>query len=310
MPSQRDLLARAIRDGCRGELRVDESLSRHTTFGVGGPADLFFLPADLEDLAVSIPLIRDAGLPVLPLGGGTNMLVQDVGFRGLVIGLAGGATQIEIREDEGVAQAGASLQVFSRRCQRAGKTGMEFGCGIPGTVGGAVCGNAGAWGGETWNDLVWVRGTDLRSGEEVGLKKAEVPHSYRHAELPDGLLIVEAGFSLGEGDPAEILERMNRMLTERKTSQPLSNRSSGCMFKNPPGSSAGLLIDRAGAKGWSVGNVSVSEVHANFVVNRGGGSASDVLSLVDRVRDRVRQDSGVELELEVRVVGEQGFEEP
>lgn len=306
--SPRESLVRALRDRCRGELRENESLARHTTFGVGGPADLFFLPADVEDLAVAVPLIRDAGLPVLPLGGGTNMLVRDAGFRGLVVCLTGGATHIEMLPEEGVAQAGASLQVFSRRCQRAGRTGMEFGCGIPGTVGGAIWGNAGAWGGETMDNLIWLRGVDLKSGEEVERKKAEIVHRYRHTDLPDGLLVIEAGFRLGQGDSEDILEQMDRMLSERKASQPLSNRSSGCMFKNPPGTSAGLLIDQAGGKELSVGPVGVSEVHANFVVNQGGGSASDVLALVAQVRDRVRQASGVELEMEVRVVGEQGFE--
>lgn len=306
--SRRDALAREIRAQCRGELRVDEPLSAHTAFGVGGPADLFFLPADLDDLARAVPLMRDAGVPVLPIGGGTNMLVRTAGFRGLAICLTQGAARIRIEADLAHVQAGASLQVLSRRCGRAGRTGLEFGCGIPGTVGGAIRGNAGAWGGETLHRLLWLRGVDVASGADVRLEKAEIPFGYRHADLPDGLLVVEAAFQLAEDDPEAVEQRMDEMLARRRTSQPLGDRNAGCVFKNPPGTSAGLLIDRAGCKGLAEGGMAVSDVHANFVVNRGGGSAEDVLALVAQVRERVRREAGIALALELRVVGEQGIE--
>lgn len=301
-------LTRELQTQCRGALRLNEPLAKHTTFGVGGPADLFFLPADLDDLAIAIPLIRDAGLPVLPLGGGTNTLVRDAGFRGLIICLNDGAKNIRFHQNEGIVQAGASTQVFSRRCQRTGKTGFEFGCGIPGTIGGAIYGNAGAWGGETLNRFIWLQGVDFLTGQDIHLKKTNISFGYRHTRLPEHLIIVEAAFQLDDGDPETILANMERMLAERKASQPLWNRSSGCMFKNPPGTSAGLLIDKAGCKGLTVGAVEVSNIHANFIVNTGGNSAEDVLKLIEQVRQRVLQIHGIVLETEVQIIGEHGLE--
>ena len=301
---QRDLLARELEARCRGKLRRDEPLGKHTTFGLGGAGDLFFAPADLDDLSRAVPLIKDAGLPIFPLGGGTNTLVRDGGFRGLVISLTAGARQIDIGDDEVIAQAGASTQRMARQCQRAGKTGLEFGCGIPGSIGGAIRGNAGAWGGETLDHLTGLRGIDLKTGEEIYLAQSDIAFGYRHADLPADLLIVEAGFRVREGDPQVIAATMDRMLAERKHAQPLSNRSSGCIFKNPPGHSAGALIDSAGCKGMVVGAVEVSDIHANFMVNLGGHSAADVLALIARVRDRVFRVHNIELEAEVRIVGD------
>ena len=286
---------------------------QHTTFGVGGPADLFFLPADAEDLASTLELIKEADVPVLPVGGGTNMLVKDAGFRGVVICLTDGMTDISFDQDGARVEAGASTQVFSRRCQREGRSGMAFGCGIPGTVGGAIRGNAGAWGGETFDDLVWIRGIDLNSAHEMTLKKSEVGHDYRRSDLAKDFLVLEAAFELGEKDPVEIQAEMDQMLAERKASQPVWQRNAGCVFKNPDGSSAGLLIDRTGCKGMSVGNVSVSDVHANFMVidtgaGNGGVTAADILKLIERVRTHVHDREGVNLETEVRIVGEFGIE--
>lgn len=308
--SKQNLLAREIGARCRGELLVDEPLKKHTHFGLGGPADLFFRPADMDDLIAAVPLVLDSEQLVLPVGGGTNMLVSDAGFRGLVICLAGGLSGMAFESDQGIAQAGASLQVFSRRCQRAGRTGMEFGCGIPGTVGGAIRGNAGAWGGQIMERTAWLRGLNLRSGEALELQSDSISFSYRRTDLPAGFLIVEAGFVLEEDDPGTVQARMDEMLANRRSSQPLWARNAGCIFKNPPGTSAGLLIDRAGCKGLSVGNVEVSDVHANFIVNRGGGTAADVLSLVRTVQERVQKAFGIEMSMEVRVVGEQGIENP
>ena len=308
--SKRNALAREIRARCRGELLVDEPLKKHTHFGMGGAADLFFRPADMDDLVTAVPLVLDSQLQVLALGGGTNLLVSDAGFRGLVICLTGGLSGMAVESDQGIAQAGASLQVFSRRCQRAGRTGMEFGCGIPGTVGGAVWGNAGAWGGQILERTAWLRGLDLRSGDALELQRESISFSYRRTDLPAGFLIVEAGFFLEEDDPAMVQARMDEMLAQRRSSQPLWERNAGCIFKNPPGTSAGLLIDKAGCKGLSVGDVEVSDVHANFIVNRGGGTSADVLSLAQMVQEKVRQAFGIEMNMEVCVVGERGIENP
>ena len=301
-------LTEALRSISRGRLMENESLAQHTTFGVGGRADLFFLPADPEDLATSLPVIREWGVPLLPLGGGTNTLVKDAGFRGIVVSLTDGLTGMEVEGGEARVEAGTSTQVFSRRCQRVGRAGFEFGCGIPGTIGGAVRGNAGAWGGETFDSLKWIRGVDIDSALEVTLGKQDIVHTYRRVDLPKSYLILEAAFALSEDDPGAIQSRMDQMLEERRARQPLSMRNAGCVFKNPEGLSAGLLIDRSGCKGLSVGNVSVSEVHANFLVTKGGITTADVLKLIELVRERVIHAEGVELETEVRIVGEYGVE--
>lgn len=301
-------LARKIQEKCRGVLKLQEPLSLHTHLGMGGPADLFFLPADLDDLSSSLPAVLNAGVPVLPLGGGTNMLARSGGFRGLVICLSDGAQRIDVQQGSATAQAGASLQVLSRQCQRMGGAGLEFGCGIPGTVGGALKGNAGAWGGETMDRLEWLAGVDLVSGEQVRLAQAEVPYRYRWTGLAASLLILEAGFRLDEDDPADIEARMDEMLAQRKASQPLWNRNAGCIFKNPANTSAGLLIDQAGCKGLSSGGATISDLHANFIVNRGDATPEDVLSLIDLVRERVLRTHGVALETEVRIVGAHGVE--
>lgn len=303
-----ELLAAALRRVAKGKVLEGEPLAKHTTWGVGGPADVMFLPGSAEDLAAALPLITDAEVPVLPIGGGTNMLVKDAGFRGVVIGLMEGMTAIDFDQDGGRVEAGASTQVFSRRCQREGRTGMAFGCGIPGTIGGAIRGNAGAWGGETFDDLLWMRGVDLKSGHEMTLKKDDVRHQYRKAELPKDFLVLESAFALGEGDPVEIQTEMDRMLAERKASQPVWQRNAGCVFKNPEGEAAGLLIDRSGCKKMAVGNVEVSDVHANFMVTTGDISAAEVLQLIERVRERVHDREGIDLETEVRIVGEFGIE--
>lgn len=303
-----ETLAAELKRVAGGRVLEQEPLAKHTTFGVGGPADVFFLPARAEDVAAALPVIKDSGVPVLPIGGGTNMLVKDAGFRGVVIGLTEGMTAIEIDADGGRVEAGASTQVFSRRAQRNGRSGFEWGCGVPGTIGGAVRGNAGAWGGDTFEDLVWIRGLDLNSAVEMTLRKEEIAHGYRKAEIAKDFLILEAAFTLGEGDPDAIQAEMDRMLAERKASQPVWLRNAGCVFKNPDGTSAGLLIDRSGCKGMSIGNVEVSDVHANFLVTKGGITAAEVLQLIERVRQTVHDREGISLETEVRIVGEFGIE--
>jgi UDP-N-acetylmuramate dehydrogenase len=307
MPNvQHDTLIKHLQEKCRGQLRLNEPLSKHTTFGLGGPADLFFLPADLEDLAIAVPILKDANIPILPLGSGTNTLARDAGFRGIVLCLTAGAHKIEVSQS--FVQAGASTQVFSRQCQRAGKTGFEFGCGIPGTIGGAIRGNAGAWGGETFDNLLSIRGINLKTGDDATYKKSDITFAYRRTSFSPDFLIIDASFQLGEDNPDTIQATMTQMLSERKASQPLSNRSPGCIFKNPAKTSAGLLIDQAGCKGLSVGQVQVSDVHANFMINLGGTSADDVLSLINKVTQRVQNVHNITLEPEVRIIGEHGIE--
>ncbi len=299
-----DRLKQELRAICRGEVRFDEPMARHTSFGVGGPADVFVFPGGLDDLRAACQLLASREVPILPLGDGTNMLVSDAGWRGAVVCLTKGLRAISFQGEVGSAQAGASLSVFSRQCQRAGLTGLEWACSVPGTVGGALRGNAGAFGGETFDRLLSVEALETQTGQVIHLKKEDLPHSYRRCDLPPGLLLLRGVFALSGGVPGEIEARMDEILSRRKATQPLYERNAGCIFKNPAGASAGLLIDRAGCKGLGVGGAVVSDLHANFVVNRGGATAADVLTLIERVRQRVRQHAGVELETEVRMIGE------
>jgi len=297
-------LKQELRRVCQGDLRFDEPMARHTSFGVGGPADAFLLPADFDGVRAVCQLLSAREVPILPLGDGTNTLVSDAGWRGAVVCLTKGLRAISFREEAGSAEAGASLSVFSRQCQRAGLTGMEWACSVPGTVGGAMRGNAGAFGGETFDRLLSVEALDTRTGRVIPLKKEDLPHAYRRCDLPEGLLLLRGTFGLAGGRPAEIEARMDDILGRRKATQPLYERNAGCIFKNPAGASAGLLIDRAGCKGLGVGGAVVSDLHANFMVNRGGATARDILALVERIRDRVRRHAGVELETEIRIIGE------
>ncbi|MSS70051.1 MAG: UDP-N-acetylmuramate dehydrogenase [Candidatus Latescibacteria bacterium] len=299
-----DRLKQELRAICRGEVRFDEPMARHTSFGVGGPADALLLPGDLDEVRAVCRRLVSQEIPILPLGDGTNMLVSDAGWRGAVICLTKGLRVISFQEETGSAEAGASLSVFSRQCQRAGLAGMEWACSVPGTLGGAMRGNAGAFGGETFDRLLSVEALDMGTGQTLLLKKEDLPHSYRRCDLPPGLLLLRGAFALAGGRPEEIEARMDDILSRRKATQPLYERNAGCIFKNPAGSSAGLLIDQAGCKGLGVGGAVVSDLHANFMVNRGGATAADVLTLIERIRDRVRQHAGIELETEIRTIGE------
>ena len=289
---------------CRGDIRFDEPMARHTSFGVGGPADVFFYPSDLDEARQVCGVLARHGVPVLPIGDGTNLLVGDPGWRGAAICLTRSMRAISFQEGVGSAEAGASLSVFSRQCQRAGLGGMEFACSIPGTVGGGVRGNAGAFGGETWDRLRTIEALELKTGEILHLTKADVPHGYRRCDFPPDLLLLSVAFELVPDRPEDVQARMEEVLDRRRATQPLYERNAGCVFKNPAETSAGLLIDQAGCKGLSVGRAVVSDLHANFIVNRGGATAADVLRLIDLVRDRVRKSTGVNLQIEIRIAGE------
>lgn len=286
----------------RGRVAYGEPLSRHTSLRIGGPADALVVPADLEDLRALLRFADREGMATLVLGGGSNTLVRDGGFRGVVIILGEPFARLEV---EGAAvRAGAAVRVsrLLAFCSRLGLAGVECLTGIPGTVGGALRGNAGTnagWVSDRLRDVVAV----LRDGALARLAKEDLGFAYRRAALPAGAVITEATFELERGDPAAIRRAISKLLVARNQSQPVESRSAGCMFKNPPGDSAGRLVDAAGMKGARVGDAVVSPVHANFIVNQGRARAADVLGLVEAVRDRVREHAGVTLELEVQIVG-------
>jgi UDP-N-acetylmuramate dehydrogenase len=295
--------AGALAGVVRGRVAYGEPLSRHTSLRIGGPADALVVPADLEDLRALLRFAHGAGIGTLVLGGGSNTLVLDGGFRGVAILLGEAFAGLEA---EGTAvRAGAAVRVsrLLAFCSRRGLSGVECLTGIPGTVGGALRGNAGTrdgWIAERLREAALV----LRDGTMARRARGELAFAYRRAGFPAGAVITEATFELAPGDPAAIRRAISRLLVARNQTQPVEFRSAGCLFKNPPGDSAGRLVDDAGMKGARVGDAVVSTKHANFIINQGRARAADVLALADAVRARVRDHAGVTLELEVQVVGE------
>jgi len=287
----------------RGRVAYGEPLSRHTSLRIGGPADALVVPADREDLCALLRFAHREGIATLVLGGGSNTLVLDGGFRGVAILLGEAFAALEA---EGTAvRAGAAVRVsrLLAFCSRLGLGGVECLTGIPGTVGGALRGNAGTRDG--WiSDRLREVGMVLGDGTAARRARADLGFAYRHATLPAGAVITEGLFDLERGDPAAVRRAISKLLVARNRSQPVESRSAGCMFKNPPGDSAGRLADAAGMKGARVGEAVVSTKHANFILNQGGARAADVLALAAAVRARVRDHAGVTLELEVQVVGE------
>jgi UDP-N-acetylmuramate dehydrogenase len=289
-------------EGLRGELRRDEPLAHHTSWRVGGPARRFYRPADAEDLAVFLRGL-EPGEPLLWLGLGSNLLVSDAGFAGSVIQTQGSLDDLERVAELGIrAGAGASCAKTARFAARAGLSGVEFLAGIPGTLGGALAMNAGAYGGETWASVRQVRTID-RSGAVRLRTPADFRIGYRQVDGPPGEWFLEAELELEPGDPAAGLERIRDLLERRGRAQPIGLPSCGSVFRNPPGDHAARLIEAAGLKGTREGGAQVSEKHANFIINAGGASARDIARLIERVQREVERDSGVKLIPEVRRVG-------
>ena len=284
------------------EVREGEPMSRHTTFRIGGPARLMVLPRTAGEARIVLRTARELGAEPFFLGNGSNLLVPDEGYEGLVVKLAGEMDQI--REVNRRLEAGSAvlLSRLSRAALGRGLAGLEFAHGIPGSLGGAVTMNAGAYGGEMAQVVTAV--TCLtRTGELETIPGDRCAFSYRHSAFSDGSrLILKAEFSLPQGEPEEIRAKIEELARRRKEKQPLDYPSAGSMFKRPPGHFAAALIDQCGLKGLTVGGAQVSEKHAGFVINRGGATCADVLALVDRVREEVLRQTGVELEMEVRVL--------
>jgi UDP-N-acetylmuramate dehydrogenase len=286
----------------QGELRVNEPMSRHTSWRVGGPADWFFIPASIEDLQLFLHDL-DADVPVFWFGLGSNLLVRDGGLRGVVIAAAKILREIE-QPDHYVVRAGSGLPCtqLARQCIRWGLGPSEFFAGIPGTVGGALAMNAGAHGGETWERVESVRTID-RGGEIHERAPAEYTVGYRSVVGPPNEWFLEATFRFEQGVTGS-METLNAMLERRKSTQPLGLPSCGSVFRNPDGDHAARLIEAAGLKGFALGGAEVSEKHANFIINRGDAAARDIEELIEHVRQTVRDVHAVELIHEVRIVGE------
>ena len=286
----------------RARVLENEPLARHTTFRVGGPADVLFLPESAEELRRAMELAREVGEDCLVIGNGSNLLVRDGGVRGLVIKLAGPMSGVSVEGTAIRAQAGASLSQVSRAALQASLTGLEFASGIPGSLGGALAMNAGAYGGEL--SQVVREAMVLMDGRVQTLSREELAMGYRTTRvLREGGIVLSAVLDLKEGDASEIAETMDELNRRRREKQPLSFPSAGSTFKRPEGYFAGALIEQAGLKGYAIGGAQVSEKHAGFLINRGGATASDLLRLIEYVQERVYAQSGVRLETEVRICG-------
>ncbi len=296
------MMAAAERIDVQGELRRNEPMSRHTSWRVGGPADLFFVPAGVEDLAHFLAELDD-DVPVFWFGVGSNLLVRDGGLRGVVISATKILRTLE-KVDHYLVRAGSGVPCtqLARQCIRWGLGPSEFFAGIPGTVGGALAMNAGAHGGETWERVESVRTID-REGEIHERAPAEYSVGYRHVSGPPNEWFLEAIFRFDPETTASV-ETLTAMLERRKRTQPLGLPSCGSVFRNPEGDHAARLIEAAGLKGYSLGGAEVSDKHANFIINRGDALAEDIERLIEHVQRTVRELNGVELMHEVRIVGE------
>ena len=296
------MMAAAERIDVDGELRRNEPMSRHTSWRVGGPADVYFIPASIEDLQHFLAEL-DEGTPVHWFGVGSNLLVRDGGLRGVVIAAAKILKGLE-KADHYVVRAGSGVPCtqLARQCIRWGLGPSEFFAGIPGTVGGALAMNAGAHGGETWERVEAVRTIDRR-GEIHERAPGEYSVGYRSVTGPANEWFLEATFRFEPGVSASV-ETLNAMLERRKKTQPLGLPSCGSVFRNPDGDHAARLIEAAGLKGYTVGGAEVSEKHANFIINRGDALADDIERLIEHVQSTVRAEHGVDLVHEVRIVGE------
>jgi len=286
-----------------GKVYFEVPMKDYTSFQVGGVADCLVFPQGLEELTRLVDFIGDRNLPYLVIGRGTNLLVRDGGVRGLVISLSRGFREIEVKDEEIMVGAGTPLSRLLKLAQTQGLTGLEDLAGIPGTVGGALTMNAGAGStqlGELVDSLRWI-GT---SGEVVQIKKEGLNFSYRDLELPRGTIILGATLRLDKGDREGIRSRIVKNLLTKKKTQPLDQLSAGCIFRNPPERFAGKLIEEAGLKGVRVRGAKISELHANFIVNTGEARARDILILIDLIKEKVSQKTGISLVPEVKVIGE------
>ncbi len=280
-----------------------EPLSAHTTFRIGGPASFYMIPENAEEIREGIHFAKEREFPFITIGRGSNMLFPDEGYHGVVIEIGSGMNEIEYSGAGKIrAQAGALLSAVASEAARHSLTGFEFAGGIPGTLGGAVVMNAGAYGGEIKDCIVSARVMDSAGNESI-LSREQLELGYRTSVIQSrGDLVLEAEFQFEPGDPREIRERMKELNAKRRDKQPLEFASAGSTFKRPEGHFAGKLIEDAGLRGYRIGDAQVSEKHCGFVVNRGHATAKEVLAVICDVQKKVLESSGVKLEPEVKII--------
>ncbi len=286
------------------EVRQDEPMARHTSFGIGGLADILVIPQDTASLVEVVRTLATAGTKPFYIGNGTNLLVRDGGIRGVVVKIAGALTGIEHDDNHLISAAGESLAAVCHHAAQQGLSGLEFAAGIPGSVGGAIVMNAGANGGEIAQVLEWVEA--INAGNEVNrYQRSELDFGYRRSQFQTGRwVITRAAFALSPATPNQVRQSMYEAVEKRCQRQPVSDRSAGCIFKHPPGDYAGKLLEETDTKGMRVGGAMISPKHANFITNTGRATAADVLELIRQVQDKVEAKFGVRLATEICICGE------
>ena len=292
-----------IRKVFRGHVAVAEPLAKYTSFRIGGPADFYLEPADKFDLIEVVRFFKKLDYRFMIIGKGSNLLISDKGFRGAAINLEEGMGTVSIERDVVTADAGVRLAKFVDFCIQHEKAGVEMLAGIPGTIGGAVIMNAGAYGGEISDHLVEVE--IYRDDEIQKVRKAQAGFSYRRSGFARDV-VLNASFILPSGELSELIKRRRELLLKRNQSQPLNLPNSGSMFKNPEGTYAAKLVEDAGLKGRTIGGAQISDKHGNFIVNHGNATAHNVFDLVRLAKKKVFERTGIKLELEVKLIG---FEE-
>ena len=286
----------------RGKLLENEPLARYNTWRIGGPARYLAMPADSEDIVRALELAQDRGLPWVVLGLGSNLLVKDGGFPGVVIRMGKGLDRFEMKGATAIVGGGMPTPILARRTAEAGFAGVERFIGIPGTVGGGIFMNAGCHGAEFSEVVTEVTVMDPR-GKVKQLSRKQISFKYRATNLEG--IVIEAKLVLGEESPAKLKELQSKLLRWRKAGTPFDQPCCGSTFTNPPGGTktAGMLIDECGLKGFTIGGAQVSTLHANYIINKGTATASDVLKVIEHVRKTVAKKTGITLELECKIIG-------
>ena len=289
----------------KGKATFNAPMRNYTTFGIGGYADVLVDVVDINDLKSVIVFANDHNLNTYILGEGSNVLVKDNGIRGIVVRLKGEFLKTEIKGNKATTGSGVLLNQLVRQCSEKGLTGIEFLAGIPGTVGGAVIMNAGAWGSQIFDYIESVTVFDMKSNEKVFLTREKIKYEYRKTDITKRKLVVLfAEFKLKVDKIDECTNRIDQFIKKRKQNHPFHLPNAGCIFKNPGKSHAGKIIEEIGFKNKQIGNVQVSGKHANFIVNMGSGKASDVIALIEKIEKASMKEKGVKLEREIVIIGE------
>lgn len=284
----------------KGRITLNEPLAQYTTFRIGGDADYFVEPVDAEDIVNIIKYVNKKGVPFYTMGNGSNILISDEGIKGVVINLETSFNYLRQEEDMIVAGAGVKIAKFVDYCIQKGYAGVEMLAGIPATVGGALVMNAGAYGGEAADYVSEV--TVVKNEKIRTLSKEDCEFRYRNSNLK-GTVVLEAKFRLPSGNSEDLSKRRKELIQKRNEAQPVEIPNAGCVFKNPKDNKAAILIDRCGLKGAKFGGAMVSAKHANFIVNYDNATASDVIELVKIIRKTVREKTGIDLEMEIKLIG-------